>query len=140
MVSSNNSHQGSYHFHIKGEKGIQDVKFQITAHGLESSCTCNTEPEGTLCWHRYYVISGKTKRISDEELSQQYELIKQISQKKEGKDIIKAAKYKFGGKETCRRCNSSKVIDLDETLRGKILKLFLSKKRRYYCKECKWSW
>lgn len=129
-----------FHFHVKGGKNIHEVAFQIDNQEYTSSCTCNYQPGQALCWHRYYILSGKTQRLSDEALNDQYRLIRRLSKTSGGSELLRTARHKFGGRESCRRCNGSNVIELNRSLSGRIIKLFLKKTRRFYCRNCKWSW
>lgn len=139
-MSGANEKLNTYHFHVKGEKSIQDVIFQFDGRELRASCTCSKSSEEPFCWHQYYVLSGRTGRLPDTEISFQYKLIQKLSGRPEGRKLIQSARQKFGEKETCRRCNSSDVVELGQSLYGKLLRFFLPKTRQYYCKSCKWSW
>ena len=130
----------TYHFHINGERGICEVAFSIDEDNLESSCNCHYNADKKMCWHRHYVLAGKTQRLGEGEDVQQQELIELLSRTSGGRDQIKQAKATFGEKETCRRCNSSEVVDLKNSVSGKFLKIFVPNGRRYFCWSCRWSW
>lgn len=130
----------TYHFHINGERGIYQVAFSIDDDNIESACDCNYAADKKMCWHRYYILAGKTQRIGKGEEADQEELINLLSKTSGGKDIIRQAKATFGEKETCRRCNSSEVVDMKSSFTGKFLKILVPKGRRYFCWSCRWSW
>ena len=129
-----------YNFHLSGEQGIYEVVFRIDDENIESSCTCNYHSSQKYCWHQYYVLANKKHRLPEEEFAMQEELIAQLRKTSGGKELISHAKRKFGEKETCRRCNSSEVVDLKKSFTGKIISLFIPKERRYFCWSCRWSW
>jgi hypothetical protein len=129
-----------YQFHINGERGIYEVAFSIDDDDIKSSCTCDYRSDKKLCWHRYYVLAGKTPRLQDGELLLQTELVQKLSKTSGGRELLRHAKSTFGEKETCRRCNKSKVLDLKGSLDGKIISMFVPKGRRYFCWSCRWSW
>jgi hypothetical protein len=140
MVEVMNTPLTRYHFHINGERGIYEVAFSIDDDDIQSTCTCHYQSDKKLCWHRLYVLAGKTPRLSEEELQQQSDLITKLARTHGGREMIRNAKATFGEKETCRRCNSSKIVDLKGSVRGKLLSIFAPKGRRYFCKSCHWSW
>lgn len=136
----NKLNPSNYHFHVNAENDIREVVFQIDHDNFSSSCNCGYNSDHKLCWHRYYVLAGKTQRLPDEELKLQQELIRQLSQVKGGEHVLNVAKHNFGEKETCRRCNSTHILELNKSLYGQIIKLFLKKNRKYFCRTCRWSW
>jgi hypothetical protein len=129
-----------YNFHVKGEKGICEVDISIDQDNFESSCTCRYNSGQRLCWHRYYILAGKTKRLPENELSAQAEVIEKLSATTGGRSLISRAEFTFGQKETCRRCNKSNIMDLKKGMLGKLIKVFLPRGRRYFCRSCRWSW
>jgi hypothetical protein len=130
----------SYHFHINGERGVYEVAFGIDEDNIESACDCNYNADKRMCWHRQYVLAGKTQRLGEGENNKQEELIDLLSKTSGGREQLRQAKATFGEKETCRRCNSREVVDLKNTVSGKFLKIFVPTGRRYFCWSCRWSW
>lgn len=130
----------TYNFHINAEKGIYQLAFAVDEDNIESACDCNYKSEKKLCWHRQYVLAGKQQRIPTAEYEQQQELLSLLSKTRGGRELMSTARTTFGEKETCRRCNKSKVIELDKSLYGKILRIFLPSGRKYFCRSCRWSW
>ena len=140
MAEHTNRGLRHYNFHIKGEKGTYQVAFSIDEDNIESSCDCDYNSEKKLCWHRYYILAGKTQRLPKDELRLQTSLISNLSATQGGRELISHSKAVFGEKETCRRCNKNDVVDLKKGLLGKFIKLFLPAGRRYFCWSCRWSW
>lgn len=130
-----------YNFHIKGEKGIYEASFKIDDGKLLTSCSCKYKNGEKICWHRYYVLTGRKNRIPDageQELQQM--LMQQLAGFDEGRYYLDRAKEIFGEKETCRRCNNSNVMVLKNSFWGSVIRLFLPKGRKFFCRSCRWSW
>lgn len=140
MESTNKIKTDVYHFHVDGEKGICEVAISIDQDNFESTCTCHYNSDHRLCWHRYYILAGKTKRLPENELAAQAELIEKLSATSGGRALVSRAQITFGHKETCRRCNKSNILDLKKGTLGRFLKVFLPRGRRYFCWSCRWSW
>lgn len=140
MEPTDRTNTRNYNFHVEGAKGICEVAISVDQDNFESSCTCHYNSDQRLCWHRYYILAGKTKRLPENELSAQAELIKKLSATSGGRSLISRAEITFGQKETCRRCNKSNIIDLKKGIFGRFIKVFLPRGRRYFCQSCRWSW
>ncbi|HRO42410.1 MAG TPA: hypothetical protein PL009_06220 [Flavipsychrobacter sp.] len=130
----------TYNFHLHGEKGIYQIAFAVDNDNIESNCDCHYQTGHKLCWHRYYILAGKTQRILEEEYSEQKELTATLQKTVGGRELINQAKATFGEKETCRRCNSSNILELNQGIAGKIIKIFIPSGQRYFCWKCRWSW
>jgi hypothetical protein len=130
----------TYTFHVNGEKGIYEVAFSVDDDSIKSACSCDYHSDRKMCWHRYYVLAGKTHRIPEAEFQVQGKMLEKLSKTHGGRDMIRHAKANFGEKELCRRCNSSQILDIKKSFLGRIISIFIPRGRRYFCWACRWSW
>jgi hypothetical protein len=139
MNRSADTTSGIYSFTFRGRKGSYQVSFGLDNGHVTSSCSCKYKSSKKLCWHRYYILSGRHNRISIEAQPLQTELIKVLSGSIEGREMI-AQSSSLKERETCRRCGKDKVMNLKESLWGRFIGIFLPAGRKYYCLSCRWSW
>ncbi|MBS1588910.1 MAG: hypothetical protein JST52_04785 [Bacteroidetes bacterium] len=130
----------SFIFHVNDNPKVFVVTFSVDETDIISTCSCNSPNSNGLCWHRDHILSGKHFRIPQNEQIKQQELITTLHSSDQGKKILEAARKKILGTETCRRCNSQKVVVLNQGLLGKFYSWFTPIGRKYRCRKCGWSW
>ncbi len=138
-MKTNGDPQG-FRFHLAGERGEYELNFWVDKDNIETSCNCAYSPAHKLCWHRCYVLAGKTERLKEDERPQQKLLINLLSSTTGGRELIQFSKNMFGEQENCRRCGRLSVIQLDKPFHGRFLSLFVNSSRKYLCWRCWWSW
>jgi hypothetical protein len=139
-MAGSDQKQRTFNFNIQGGKGDYQIAFRLDDDEMDSTCTCSYQAAKKLCWHRNYILAGKTSKLTDEEIDNQALLISILSKTLGGQEMIKNARHIFGGRETCKRCNSVNVVDTKHSFWGKFMKLFITEDHRYFCKDCKWTW
>jgi hypothetical protein len=130
----------TYNFNLRTESEVFDIVFRVGADKIESFCSCNYQNAPRLCVHRHYILARRSSRIQPEQVGIQTKLLRHLATTRAGKELIKEAKARFKEKETCRRCNSPRVIDTYHSAFGRLIRLFIHKNRRYFCLRCRWSW
>lgn len=127
-----------FDFTIFGEKGTYRVTFLISGDIMKTNCTCHHAPG---CWHVEYVLAGKKTRIDPADADKQALLLERAGQTAEGRYMLMKAQKKFSVETHCRRCHSTKIVKLNQSLSAQIRTLFREKKHHtYYCKDCGWTW
>ncbi|MBS1782039.1 MAG: hypothetical protein JSS78_03135 [Bacteroidetes bacterium] len=130
----------SFLFHVNDNPKVYVVTFSIHENEILSTCTCNSDDPKGSCWHRDHILSGKHFRIQKSEQAKQQELITILQNSAQGKRLLQSAQKKILGTETCRRCNSHKVVVLNQGFLGKFYSWFTPVGRKYRCRKCGWSW
>lgn len=60
----NSAIQGTlYEFEIFGEKGTYKPTFKVSSGILYSTCNCKAGLKDQYCWHRSYILKGKTTKV-----------------------------------------------------------------------------
>jgi hypothetical protein len=123
-------------FHYIGYKTSYKVQIGIDDDRLELSCTCDARKP---CKHIHHLMLGRTGKVEIGEREQLKNVIEMLSGIPAGREAIQNAKSFFQTEDTCRRCNSTNIVDTRSgSITSRMYRIF--SKHRYYCRECRWSW
>ncbi|RYD58191.1 MAG: hypothetical protein EOP56_04525 [Sphingobacteriales bacterium] len=130
-----------YRFDIKAESKVHKTTITVDEDRVVTTCSCNTAPGDSACWHAQYVLAGRSRRISKAaDYAQQSQLLSTLSKTPAGQQVIQDAQSSFVRRESCRRCHSSNVIIMKKSIWGRVIGFTKPDSHRFYCKACGWSW
>lgn len=82
-----------YEFEIFGDTGAYKPVFKINEGKILSACNCKAGINDRLCWHRSYILHGKTKQLTNR--SYNYNFKSMIEEYKNAKVILPQKQFHF---------------------------------------------